>query len=100
MLLPDSSGIQGSPVFTVWGVKFYASSQLSVAEVQGTSSVASSIYIFKPSEIYMVERDPSVRIETDSSALFSSDEIYIRGLMRATYSVPNPKAVVRIIGVL
>jgi hypothetical protein len=41
-----------------------------------------------------------VRVELDRSRLFNSDQSELRAIMRADLVVPNPKAVVRIRGIL
>jgi HK97 family phage major capsid protein len=81
------------------GVPVYLSAQLSITETQGTSNVASSIYVYDPTQVVVVRRQ-DVAIEVDSSVYFASDETAIRAIMRADVVVPNPLAVVRIAGVL
>lgn len=41
-----------------------------------------------------------VRVEKDSSRLFNSDQSEIRAITRVDLVVPNPKSVVRVVGVL
>lgn len=40
------------------------------------------------------------RVERDSSRLFNSDQSELRAIMRADLAVPNPKAVVRVLGLI
>ncbi len=91
------SGVTGHIERRLYGVPVYLSSQLSITETQGSSSVASSIYCYDASQVVVVMRSQT-RVEKDSSRLFNSDQSEIRAIMRADLVVPNPKAVVRVLG--
>jgi HK97 family phage major capsid protein len=80
-------------------VPVYLSSQLGTTEVQGSASNASSAYVYQADQVVAVMRQ-DVRVERDSSRLFNSDQSELRAIMRADVVVPNPKAVVRILGVI
>jgi hypothetical protein len=77
----------------------FLSSQLSITETQGSSSLASSAYVYDVSEVYAVLRQ-DVRVELDRSRLFNADQSEVRAIMRGDIVVPNPKAVCRITGIL
>jgi len=99
-LLQQSAG-SGSGMIqrSLYGVRVLLSSQLSITETQGTSSNASSAYVYRPDQLVAVIRNET-RVEVDSSRLFNSDESEIRAIMRADLIVPNPTAVVRILGII
>jgi HK97 family phage major capsid protein len=98
-LLQDSSGSGSDGVRrALYGVPVYLSSQLSITETKGLSVNCSSIYVVDAPQIVPVFR-ADARIELDRSRLFNSDQSELRGIMRATLAVPNPKAVVRVEGV-
>lgn len=69
----------------------------SITETQGTSSDASSAYVVDTTEVVAVMRQDA-RVELDSSRLFDKDSSEVRVTHRADLVVPNPKAVVRILG--
>ncbi|UQA92668.1 phage major capsid protein [Streptomyces halobius] len=90
-----TDGVQRS----IYGVPVFLSSQLSITETQGTATDASSAYIYQASEIVAVMREDT-RLETDRSRLFHQDQTEVRAVMRADLVVPNPKAVVRLQGII
>src|SRR3954468_389379 len=65
----------------IYGAAVYSTSQLSVTETQGTSSNASSVYAYAPSEVVLVRRQDAT-IELDRSRLFDVDSSEIRGKVR------------------
>lgn len=73
--------------------------QLSTAETKGTSSNASSAYVFAPAQLVVVRRQDA-SIELDRSRLFSTDQSELRGKLRADLLCPNPQAIVRIDGII
>lgn len=83
---------------SLFGVSVFLTSQLSVTEVQGTATNASSIYVYDARQILAVIRNDAT-VEVDSSAAFRTDESLLRCILRADLAVPNPAAVVRIAGV-
>lgn len=91
------SGSGDAPA-TIFGVPVFVTSQLSIAETQGTSTNASSAYVYAPGEVYLVRRR-DIEVELDRSRLFDSDQSELRGRMRADLIVPNPTAVCRIAGI-
>jgi HK97 family phage major capsid protein len=82
----------------VFNSRVFTSAQLTVAETQGTSTDANSIYVFSPSQIILVRRQDAV-IELDRSRLFNVDASELRAKARVDVLVPNPVSVVRIKGV-
>ncbi len=84
---------------SVFGVPVYVSSQLSIAEAQGTATTASSVYVYDPTQVVVVSRNDAT-IELDRSRLFNQDMSELRGTLRADLLAPNPTAIVRIAGVL
>lgn len=99
-LLQDSAG-SGSQGVTrsIYGVPVFLSSQLSVAETQGTATNASSAYVVQADQCVTVFRE-DVRVELDRSRLFNSDQSELRAILRADLVVPNAKAIVRILGII
>ncbi len=95
-LLGDGAGTTAPNIL---GVPVYVSSQLSTLETQGTSTAASSIYIYDPTQVIIVRRNDA-SIELDRSRLFNQDMSEMRGTARADVLAPNPTAIVRIVGVL
>jgi len=95
-LLQESPGDAAPP--RVVGMPVYATSQLSLAETQGTATNASSALVYAPGEVVLVRRIDA-EIELDRSRLFDRDMSEMRGKLRADLLVPNPAAVVRIAGV-
>jgi HK97 family phage major capsid protein len=89
----------GASVRSIEGVPIYTSNQLSVTETQGSSSVASSVYVYDASQVIVVQAH-DMRLEATDAAYFSTDEIGVRCIARVGFAVPNPHAVVRIAGVL
>jgi HK97 family phage major capsid protein/HK97 family phage prohead protease len=83
----------------LFGVSVYTSTQLSVTETQGTANTASSIYVYDPSQVVLVQRQDAT-IEVDRSRLFNSDQSELRGKLRADLVTPTASAIVRITGVL
>jgi HK97 family phage major capsid protein len=79
-----SQGVQRS----IYGVPVFVSSQLDPNE----------IFVYDPAQVVVVRRE-DVRVETDSSRLFNSDESEIRAITRVDIVVPNPKSVVLLTGV-
>jgi HK97 family phage major capsid protein len=84
---------------SIYGVPVFLSSQLSVTETQGSSSVASSAYVYQADQILVVRRT-EVEVVVDSSRLFNSDQSELRAIFRLDMVVPNAAAVVRIAGIL
>lgn len=99
-LMQEHNGSGSGPVMrSIYGVSVYLTTQLSITETQGTNNLASSAYVYDPSQVVVVVRD-DVRVERDSSRLFNSDESEVRAITRLDMVVPNPAAVVRIAGIL
>ena len=99
--MQDSAGSGSQGISrSIYGLPVLLSSQISVTETAGTStSVASSAYVYEASQVVAVLRQDA-RVEVDSSRLFNSDQSEVRAILRADLIVPNPKAVVRITGLL
>jgi HK97 family phage major capsid protein len=98
-LLQESAGAGTSGVQrTLYGVPVYLTSQLSIAETQGTSTDCSSIYAYQADQAIIVRR-ADIRVEVDRSRLFNSDQSEIRAIGRFDLAIPNPTGIVRILGV-
>lgn len=91
---PATAGIRR----TLYGVPVYLTSQLAITETQGTSTDCSSAYVYQANEVLAVRREQTI-VEADSSRLFNQDMTEIRGIARWDLVVPNPTAVVRILGI-
>jgi HK97 family phage major capsid protein len=83
----------------LFGVPVYLSGQLSITETQGSSSVASSVYVYEADQVIAFRRE-ATEIKVNPYRLFNSDRSEIRAISRWDIQVPNPKSVVRIVGVL
>lgn len=94
-----AGNVQNGVQRSILGVPVYLSSQLSTTDTQGSSSAASRIYVADMSQVVVVRRE-DVAVETDRSALFSSDQTLIRAIARVDVVVPNPSAVFVLTGVL
>ncbi len=95
-LLKDA---QGAPLPRPDSVPpIFTTSQLATTETQGTATNARSIYVYAPAQLAVVRRKDAA-IELDRSRLFNQDMSEMRGVARADLLVPNPVAVVRIVGV-
>jgi HK97 family phage major capsid protein len=88
-----------APQHAIDGVPVYVTNQLPQTETQGTSNVASSVYVYDAKQVIVVRRQ-DMRLETTNDAFFTTDQIGIRAISRVAFDVPNPLAVVRIAGVL
>jgi HK97 family phage major capsid protein/HK97 family phage prohead protease len=83
----------------IFGEQVFTTSQLSITETQGSSSVTNSAYLFDRTQVIWVRRqDPQVVL--DRSRLFNSDQSELRATLRGDLIVPNPTAIVRITGLL
>ncbi|MBM0226461.1 phage major capsid protein [Micromonospora sp. ATA51] len=100
-LIQDSAGsAAGGVTRALFGRPVFLSGNLSLTETQGTSgAVASSIYVYVPSEVYAVVREDAV-FDVNPYVYGATDETLVTAKMRADILVPNPAAVVRIAGVL
>lgn len=98
-LLIDAAGAPTeAPRRAILGVRVLLTSQISTTETQGTATDASSIYVYDASQVVCVMRTDA-SVEVDRSAAFSSDRTAIRCVLRLDLAVPNPAAVVRVVGV-
>lgn len=93
----DSNEQLGMPASMQAGM-WFTSSQLSVAETKGTNTDTSSMYVYAPAEIVLVQRTDA-EIELDRSRLFDRDMSEMRAKLRADLVCPNPQAIVRITGI-
>lgn len=82
----------------IYGAPVYITSQLSTTETQGSATTTTSAYVYAASQVVLVRRMDAT-IELDRSRLFDHDQSEMRGKLRADLLVPNPEAVVRILGV-
>jgi HK97 family phage major capsid protein len=82
-LLQDSAG-SGSQAISrqIYGVPVYVTSQIDPV----------NIFVYQADQVVVVRRQ-EVRVETDSSRLFNSDQSEIRAIARLDLVVPNPLAV-------
>jgi HK97 family phage major capsid protein len=98
-LVADPPASDAAP--RIFGVPVFTTTSLPINEAQGTSSNASSIYIYSvdPDKGPLLVRRADAEIELDRSRLFDRDASELRGKLRATVVVPQPLSVVRIVGV-
>jgi len=104
---PNSLGTQ-LPL-SIYGVPVYLTSQLGVADTQGTSNTTSSIYVVQPDQMVVVRRQPTdviagynllsqsaaatgggVLLAVDGASHFTSDQTAIRATLRCDMVVPGP----------
>jgi HK97 family phage major capsid protein len=99
-LLSESAGSPTTGVQrSLLGVPVWLNSKLATTETKGTSNLASSIYVYDAPQIVAVRREEA-RVEVDRSIYFDRDMTAVRGVVRWDLVVPNPKALVRIDGVI
>lgn len=99
-LLQNSSGSGGqAPSGEIYGVPVFLSSQLSITETQGSSSVASSAYVFQADQVALV-RHRDIRVEVDRSRYFEKDQTAFRAITHVDVAVLNEPAVYRIKGII
>lgn len=98
-LLVGEEVVDGIPRLSLYGVPVHLSSQLSVAEAQGTANNASSAYVVQADQVVIVRRREA-HVEVDRSRLFHQDKAEVRTRARLDLVVPNPKAVVRVRGII
>jgi HK97 family phage major capsid protein len=94
-VLDGAKGYQSA----VDGIPIYICNQLSTTETQGSSSLASSAYVFDASQVLFV-RAHAMRVEMSYDAFFGNDQVAIRAVARVGVAVPNPLAVYRLAGIL
>jgi len=99
LLNDEPTGPGDATRLSMWGVPVSLTPQLSRTETQGTSNVASSVYVYDPSQVVVVLRNDAT-IELDRSRLFNQDMSELRGKLRADLVSPNPTAIVRITGAI
>lgn len=97
MLDSAGSGADG-PRRSIFGIPVFATSALSITETQGTSTDCASAYVVQADQLVAVRRQ-EVIVEVDCSRLFDSDSIAVRATARWDLVVPNPSAIVRIVGI-
>jgi HK97 family phage major capsid protein/HK97 family phage prohead protease len=93
LLPPGTTSIEGATVYTT--------TRLSSTETRGTSTDTSSIYIYStdPDVGPILVRRQDVVVDLDRSRLFDKDMSELRAKTRVDFIVPQPQAVVRIVGV-
>ncbi|GAA2621991.1 phage major capsid protein [Actinomadura fulvescens] len=99
-VLVDGAGAPSEgPRRSIYGVPVWLTSQLATNETQGTATTANSAYVYQGDQVCAVIREDA-DVQVDKSAAFSSDRTAVRVTLRADLVLPNPAAVVRILGVL
>ncbi len=88
----------GQPRRSIYGVPVFVTSQLSITETRGTSTDTSSAYVYQADQVVAVRR-ADVQFELDTSRLFHQDMAELRAISRWDVVVPNPTAIVRIVGI-
>lgn len=97
VLVTGMVGPTGRIERSIYGVPVYLSSQMSIAETQGSSVDCSSIYVAQMDQIVVVQRR-EIEVEMSTDVRFNSDETLIRAIGRFDVVHPNPGAIVRIVG--
>ncbi len=99
-VLIDSAGAPTEgPRRSIYGIPVHLTSQLATDETQGSATTANSMYVYQGDQVCAVMRQDA-NIQVDTSVAFSSDRTAVRVTLRADLVLPNPDAVVRILGVL
>jgi HK97 family phage major capsid protein len=93
LLQPGATSIEAATVYTT--------TRLSSNETRGTSNDTSSIYVYStdPDVGPVLVRRSDVTVDLDRSRLFNQDMSELRAKTRVDFIVPQPLAVVRIVGV-
>ena len=84
---------------TLFGVPVFLTSQISIAETQGTGTACSSIYVYDPAQVFAVLRSDAA-VFVDPYRLSDKDMTAVRVTLRGDVVVANPAAVVRVSGIL
>lgn len=89
---------QATP-YQLWGAPVFLSAQLAVNETQGSATTASSAYVYSPPQVVAVRRQDT-EVTVDPLFDLRRELIGVRATTRWDLVVPNPKAVVRVRGLL
>ena len=99
-LLQASAGSGGQGVSgSIYGVPVFLSSQLSIAQTQGSATDASSVYVLQADQI-VVSRHGPMRVEVDRSRYFEFDQSAVRFVALMDVAVLHEAAVVQIQGII
>lgn len=99
VLQEEAGGPTAAMRRTIYGIPVFLTSQLAIDETQGTATNASSSYVYVAPEVILARRS-DFRVEFNAARLFNSDQSELRGIGRFDVGLPNPAAVVRILGLL
>ncbi|MFL6100681.1 MAG: phage major capsid protein [Actinomycetales bacterium] len=99
-LLSESAASPGGKIERhLFGAPVFLTTQLSLTDTQGTSNLASSVYVYDPAQIYAVVRQDA-KVFLDPYSQSASDKTRVRLTLRGDVVAANPAAVVRVAGVL
>lgn len=99
-LLSESATSPGGKIERrIYGVPVYLTTQLSLAETQGTSNLASSIYIYDRTQQFAVVRQEA-ELFLDPFSKSDQDLTRVRLTLRADFVSANAASIVRVAGVL
>ncbi len=101
-LMATGEGVESATPLRLLGMPVFVSSQLSITETRGAALNSTSAYVYStaPEAGPVVLSRQDAEIELDRSRLFDHDASEMRGKLRADLIVPNPEAVVRILGIV
>jgi HK97 family phage major capsid protein len=98
-LLEQAGGGTEGVKRSIYGVPVYLSSQFPTDEEHGTADNASRIIVAEAPQIVAVRRQ-EVELAVDPFYDFDADKVGVRVIARWGVVVPNPKAIVLIVGVI
>ena len=99
-LLQQHAGSGGQAVSgSIYGIPVFLSSQLSIAQTQGSATDASSAYVVQADRI-VVSRHGPMRVEVDRSRFFEFDQSAVRFVALVDVAVLHEAAVCQIVGII
>lgn len=99
-LLQAHSGSGGQAVAgSIYGVPVHLSSQLSIAQTQGSATDASSAYVLQSDRV-MVSRHGPMRVEVDRSRYFEFDQSALKFVAFVDVAVLHEQAVCQVQGII
>lgn len=102
-LVSATAGVAGKVERRILGYPVFLSKQISLTESLGTSgNVTTSIWVYDPSQVYAVFRQPSDLpiVQTDQGySRFKEGLTGLRAILRAGFGFPVPEAIARVRGI-
>lgn len=99
VMVNETVGPTGKISRSIYGIPVFLTTRIATNEVQGTSgAVCTSSYVVQADQVVVVLRE-DVDITVNPYRLSHEDKTEVKATLRADLIVPNPAAVVRILGI-